>query len=104
MTSKTAKYFIVVNLALSVTLLIFCVPLDDVFKHVQARLVLTLGQVDDSYIDLVQSLLKALHTDVMVSTRVALCVSVCLLVNAAVCFVGLLPARKHPRTEKEKCQ
>jgi hypothetical protein len=95
MTSKVAKYLLAVNLVLAVALVIFCVPLDGVFKHVQARLISTLRQVDDSHIDLVQSLLKAIHTDVMVSTRVALGVSACLLVNAAVCFLGIRQSRKH---------
>lgn len=98
MTPKPAKhllYLFVANLALAVALLIFCVPLDGVFEHVQAKLISTLGQVNDSHIDLVQSLLKAVHTDVMVSTRVALCVSACLLVNGVVSFLGLRQARKQ---------
>jgi len=97
MNPKTARYLFVANLALALALLLFCVPLDGVFKHVQARLISTLAEVNDSHIDLVQSLLKAVHTDVMVSTRTALCVSTCLLVNATVCFLSLRRARQRER-------
>jgi len=93
MTSKAAIYLLVANLALAAALLVFCVPVCSVFGHAQAKLFSTLVEVGDSHVDLVQGILKIVRTDIMVSTRVALCVSAGLLINATVCLLGLRQAR-----------